>query len=123
MPRIEVEGLKELRAALKATGDDLGDLKDAGKKAAEIVAVEARTLVPVLSGALLATIRAAGQASGANVKAGMGRTLAYAGPVHFGQPQRGIPPHPFLYDALDHRRDAVVDAYANAVNKLTREYE
>ena len=120
-PRIQVEGLKELRAALKATGNDLDDLKVAGRVAADIVAGEARSLVPVRSGALLATIRPAGQVGNTVVRAGTA-LVPYAPIIHFGSAARNISPRPFLYDAIDRRQQEVVDAYADQVHKLTQEY-
>ncbi|MBP6136580.1 hypothetical protein [Candidatus Neomicrothrix sp.] len=116
-PAIEVEGLREVRAALKAAGVGLDDLKAAGKAGAELVAATARTTVPVLSGALQRSIRPAGLVSGGVVRAGTA-TVPYAAVIHFGSPARNIEPRPFLYDAVDRRANEVADAYERAVNKI-----
>jgi hypothetical protein len=117
MAAVEVEGLAELRRALKAAGDDLDDIKAANREAGDLVADAARGLVPRRTGALLATIRAAGQLRGAVVRTGAAR-VPYAGPIHFGWPDRGIAPQPFLYDALDTRTVEVIEVYEARVDQL-----
>ena len=117
--KVEVEGLRDLRRSLREAGIGYGELKEAGLAAAGIVANEAGTLVPVLSGRLAATIRAAGQAKGAVVRAGK-KAVPYAGVIHFGWAAHGIEPDPFLYDALDNRRGEVVEAYQRDVDRISR---
>lgn len=122
MPRsyenqIEVEGLKELRKSLKAAGESYADLKEAGLEAADLVASAARPLAPHLSGALAASIRPAGQAKGAVVRAGSA-SVPYAGVQHFGWPAHNIAPHPFLYEAADSRLGEVEDLYLRRVQEI-----
>jgi hypothetical protein len=117
MDHIEVEGLRELRKALKAAGESYSDLKEAGLEAADMVASTARTLVPHLTGALEATIRPAGQAKGAVVRAGKG-SAPYAGVQHFGWPGHNIAPHPFLYEAADQRAADVEELYLQRVQDI-----
>jgi hypothetical protein len=64
-------------------------------------------------------VRAAGAQTRASVKAGFKR-VPYAGVIHFGWPARGILPRPFLYDALDARRDEVMDAYTDGMADLIK---
>lgn len=117
---VGVEGLKELLADLKAMGEGVEDLKTANLDAAEIVAEYARVLVPVLTGALERSIRAAGQQKMAVVRAGAGG-VPYAGPIHFGWPRRNIHPQPFIYDAADERIDAVIRAYEENIEHLMKQ--
>lgn len=118
--QVSVEGARELRKALKTVGDEAkAGLKDVNVEVAEIVARAAVTKVPARSGALRETIRAAGAQTRASVKAGF-KKVPYAGVIHFGWPARKIAPQPFLYDALDARRDEVVDTYANGMADLLR---
>ena len=118
--QVSVEGARELRKALKTVGDEAkAGLKDVTVEVAEIVARAAVTKVPARSGALRETIRAAGAQTRASVKAGF-KKVPYAGVIHFGWPARKIAPQPFLYDALDARRDEVVDTYANGMADLLR---
>ena len=109
----------------------IDDLRDLHRQLGELVGDRAADLVPVRSGRLRGTIRAAGQATGAVVRAGYA-VVPYAGPVHFGWPsrpdaQRGwrggpIAPNPFLYEALDQRRDEVFADYERRVGRLVDEH-
>ncbi len=118
--QVSVEGARELRKALKTVGDEAkAGLKDVNLEVAEIVARAAVTKVPVRSGALRETVRAAGAQTRASVKAGF-KKVPYAGVIHFGWPARGILPRPFLYDALDARRDEVMDAYTDGMADLIK---
>lgn len=115
--RIQVDGARELRAALKRAGNDASDLKDANRAAGEIVAGAARILVPRRSGRLGDTIRASRAKGSATVTAGKA-ALPYAGVIHFGWPAHNIEPQPFLYDAVDARRHEVVKAYQKAIDRI-----
>ena len=118
-PKVDVEGQKELRKALKQVESGISDLKGVHGQAAEVVAVQARSLVPKRTGLLESTIRAAGQAAGGVVRSGTA-AVRYAGPIHFGWAEHGIEPSPFLYDALDMRATEVLDLYEKQVNDLIR---
>jgi sarcosine oxidase gamma subunit len=118
--QIGVEGARELRKALKTVGDEAkAGLKEVNLEIAEIVARAAVTRVPSRSGALRETVRAAGAQTRASVKVGK-KKVPYAGPIHFGWPARGIAPNMFLYDALDARRDEVMDAYTDGMADLIK---
>ncbi len=118
--QVSVDGARELRKALKTVGDEAkAGLKDVNLEVAEIVARAAVTKVPSRSGALRETVRAAGAQTRASVKAGF-KKVPYAGVIHFGFPARGILPQPFLYDALDARRDEVMDAYTDGIADLIK---
>ncbi len=118
--QVSVEGARELRKALKTVGDEAkAGLKDVNLEVAEIVARAAVTKVPARSGALRETVRAAGAQTRASVKAGF-KKVPYAGVIHFGWPARGILPRPFLYDALDARRDEVMAAYTDGMADLIK---
>jgi hypothetical protein len=119
-PAVEVVGGRQLRRALRDASGDLQDLKNMHRRVADTVASEARYLVPVRSGLLSSTIRAAGQASGAVVRAGFAR-VPYAGPTHFGWPARNIAPQPFLYEARDKRIGDVIRIYEDGVAKIKRD--
>jgi hypothetical protein len=95
---VRIEGLDELVRTLKRAGRDIDDLKDAHIRAGQMVAAEAASLAPRLSGALSGSIRSAKQARRARVQAG-GARVPYAGAIHWGWPARGISENPFLTDA------------------------
>jgi len=114
----------KLQKDLKAVGPEMvAELKEGNKALGEIVSERARELVPVKSGALLKTIRAAKAAGGSKVSAGtpsFTSKVNYAAPIHFGWAARNIEPQPFLYDALDDRRDEVVAAYEKQTAALLK---
>jgi hypothetical protein len=116
VPAIQIEGLKELSKNLKRVSDQLPkELKAVSKDAAEIVASESRTMAPVLTGRLRDRVKAGATAKGADVRI-MG--LVYAPPIVFGWRKHNIRPNPFIYRALDKRRDEVIERFEKGVNAL-----
>jgi len=79
---------------------------------------------------LAGSIRTTGTKTGGYVRAGSRKAVPYAGPVHFGWPTRPNPakgwrggpirPNPFLYDALDARREQVQDMFYKGITKVAR---
>lgn len=120
-PSISIEGDRELRRALRGVADGVADLKAVHADAAEIVASRATQLVPRRSGALSASIRSTGQAATGVVRAGRA-AVPYAGRIHFGDPSHNIKPQPFLYSALDDRRDEVIDLYEKRIGSLIKKH-
>lgn len=120
---VRVEGLNDTRRKLKKLGDDVnyGDqFLAVNKTLADAVAGDSKNYVPVLSGALQGTIRAAASKTSGRVKAGY-KAVPYSGPIHFGWPSRFIKPQPFIYDAIDRRRNEIKDRYKQLIEKLIRE--
>lgn len=121
--RIQIEGLKETQAALRAVSDDLkGEMKPTHLKAAEIIVEGSKKYVPVRSGRLATSIRAFATQTGGRVRVGSA-AVPYAGPVHFGWPARRIKPQPFIYDAMDDRRQEVLHTYADRLSKIFVRYD
>jgi len=124
---VRIEGMRELRKKIRVVLDEMdeqaarGELKNMNQEAAEIVRQRALTLVPVRTGQLRETLRAAGTQKSARVRAGFKR-VPYAGPIHFGWAIRGIRPQPFLYDALDQRRREVFQHYDRQISSLIKQY-
>jgi len=124
---IKVEGLSKVQRDLRKLSTDALDLNkteflETNKQVAEIVINETKKYVPVLSGALAASLRNASTKKSAKVRGGSA-AVPYAGPIHFGWPSRSIRPNPFIYDAIDSRRDEVRDRYENLVEKLIKKYD
>jgi hypothetical protein len=120
---VKVEGLNDTKRKLKKLGKDVdyGDqFLAVNKTLAEAVAGDSKNYVPVLTGALQGTIRAAASKTSGHVKVGY-KAVPYAGPIHFGWPARFIKPQPFIYDAIDRRRNEIKDRYDQLVKKLIRE--
>ena len=110
--------------------DDFEDLKELHLDLAKIVMYRALSLAPHgKTGNLKGTIRAAGTKTGGRVRAGFAQ-YPYIPAVHFGWATRPdaakgwrggpIHPNPFLYDALDQRRNQVFNAYFEGVKKIQR---
>lgn len=120
--KTEILGLREVQRDLNKLGDDTkNEMKDTHKEAAEVVVMGAKRLVPYRTGALAASIRALATKSSGRVRAGSA-SVPYAGPIHFGWPARAITPNPFIYDAIDDRRDDIRDLYDERIDQLIRDY-
>ena len=91
----EVKGARQLRSTLRAAGDNLADLKETHKRAAQVAADRAAALAPRSTGRLAASIRAAGTKTAGIVRAGNNTTAPYAGPIHWGWRERNITPNTF----------------------------
>ena len=111
---VRVIGLDRLVRTLNKAQVDLTDLKDANKRAGEIVADDAIIRVPRRTGRLAGTIRASRQAKRAQVVAGRS-SVPYAAPIHWGWPSRGISAQPFLSDAARSTEPTWVAAYQDDV--------
>jgi len=117
-PGIKVEGLDKLTRQMKTLeGDAVSLVKALNAELAADVADVARRKVPRRSGKLAGSIRSSGQAKTGVVRAGS-RGVPYANPIHFGWAKHNIRPQPFLYDALDDRRQHVTDRWAAELEKI-----
>jgi hypothetical protein len=106
------------------------ELKKVYVQSANIVYRNAMPRVPVRSGNLKSTMRVSASTRSGSVRAGGKRSAPYAGPIHFGWPNRPnlarswyggpIRPNPFLYSALDARRREVEDVFERGVMKAAK---
>jgi hypothetical protein len=120
---IKVTNLRQINNALKAVGAPNEEIKKAGKQSGELVASEARGLVPVRTGALRNSIRVGATARGKiTVLAGNNRKsksgVPYANPIHWGWFKRNIKPQPFFVKALGYTRAEVYENYFSQMEKL-----
>lgn len=125
---VQVEA-RELRRALRQIGDQgLKDtLKAANKTAAQRVVDVALPNVPVRTGRLKASVRALGSQAAGQAKAGTAK-VDYAAAIHWGRIQgnvwggkMGVNPikgRPFLWDAAQVARPAVIDEYRESIDHL-----
>ena len=113
---IRVEGLREVARTLERAGVEASDLKNAFNQIGNIVVAEAKTLTPVLTGRLAASLRASKTKNKATVRAG-GASIPYAGVIHYGN-YNNITGTYYLTKAADNKQDAVVDALENELNNL-----
>lgn len=101
---VRVTGLRETVRKLERFGVAVSDLKAAFKRIGTVVANEAKSNAPHMTGRLAASIRPSNTKNKSIVKAGSAR-LPYAGPIHFGWRRHNISPQPFLNDALEAKQD------------------
>lgn len=119
---VKIQGLREVQRALSDLSDDLkNEMKGTHLEAAKAVLPEAQRLAPFRTGALSSSLRATATRTGGRIRAGSS-AVPYAGPIHFGWPARRIAPQPFVYEALDPRRDEVIEVYAKKLNELITKY-
>lgn len=129
--RIEVQGVKVIQKRLRQMDDGtVAELKRVYFYSADLVAKNALPRIPRRTGRLASTLRVTATKRGGYVRMGGKRTAPYAGPIHFGWPNRPnlakdwyggpIRPNPFLYAALDARRDEVEAAFYMGIMKVAR---
>lgn len=128
---IKVENLSLTIKALKELGADQKSLQLPGYKAAEQLIQASRSLVPVRTGALSASMRPRRIQRGGSVQAG-GKRVPYANPIHWGwlvvsnahrgtlKPgsYRGIKPQPFFSEALGYNKEQILQTYEKAMREL-----
>ena len=121
-PAIEVDGTRELRRIIKRIENQemKAGLKDANKKAAEVIAEPAQKEAPRDSGALAKSVRATGGIASGAVKVGSKARVPYAGVIHFGWPARNIQPQPFVTEALQEHLGDARDVYEEILSEVIR---
>lgn len=137
--QVQIEGLRQLRKSLRKAGDDMKDLKAANLEAATTAARASAALAPIghgpKRGALKATIRAAGTKTAGVIRAGR-KAVPYAGPVHWGWPNRPaaramnprikggpIPAQPFLSDGARNSEGQWLPYYIKTVDGIIARVE
>lgn len=118
--RVRVEGLRTTLRAMQKAGAATEDMKELMHSIGTLV-VQAAT-PPVLTGRLSTTLRAGRGKTKAVVRAG-GARAPYAGVVHYGWPARNIPANPFLTEALQRTRPAILQALDKGLADLLREQD
>lgn len=113
-------GARQLRRTLKQAGSDLSELKDVHAKVGAIVVGAGRTGAPRRSGSLAGSVRASRAAASATIRAGSARA-PYAGPIHWGWPNRGIRAQPWLSEAATATEPAWTAVYEQAVDQILAE--
>lgn len=127
---IKVRNLREIERSLGAIGAPRSEVKAAAKEAGDIIADEARSLVPVRTGKLRSTIKAVPLAGGRVViRAGSPVKVPYANPIHWGWfydkdnfIKKNIMPNPFFWKALKIKRQEVFDTYFKNMNDLINKW-
>lgn len=131
---IKVQNLRQVTRALRAIGEPAAEIKAAGKEAGQIVANEARNLVPVRTGKLRESIGVKSLAAGSvTVQAGNNRSsrsgVPYANPIHWGWfydkknfIRKNIKPSPFFSKAIKVKREEVLNRYFQNMEQLINKW-
>ena len=125
--KIEVEGLKALSKALGAVDKGLSkELRLANKGAADVVRDKAKTLAPIVTGALRGSIGSRASQRSAAVKAGTAGRVPYAGAVIWGHRPRPLQggytePNSFLIEAIGYEYEEIKRIYDRRVSKLAKD--
>jgi hypothetical protein len=126
--QIQVTGLRETVRSLKELGEDITPIKDANIEAANMLIGAANPLVPVRSGALLASLKPSRTTMYAEARAGSAR-VPYAGPIHWGWfmdkktgRRRNIRPQPFFIQALKLTYAQIIDTYEKNMDKAIKKH-
>jgi hypothetical protein len=114
--RYTVTGDDRLASTLTSAGHKVGDLSKANKRAADLVASEARATAPRLTGALAASTVGFSDRTTASV----GSDLVYAPPIHYGWPGRNIEPNPYIEQAFESTASQWQAAYEDEVGRAIR---
>lgn len=136
---IKIEGLKDVRKRLRATGDDLHELRDLHRDIAKRIATEAKARAPVgATGNLRKSVRGSGSKTMATVRMGNKR-VPYANAIHWGRrmwpsltaepkpPRRPfwapIPRRAFIYDTIQENARRVEKQYEEFIQRVLAENE
>lgn len=132
---IKVRGLTELNAALRAIGNEAqGELRDASRVVANIVADDARANAYALGGVaakVAPSIRASAGVRSAGVGFG-GAAFPFAGGAEFGslrykqfKPWRGNQSDAgyFVYPSIRSNSERIAEEFADAVDDLLRRHD
>lgn len=118
---IRVTGLKETIRKFEKMGVEVSDMKDSMRKLGDMVADDARSLAPKLSGALAGSIRPSNAKNKAMIRAG-GAKIPYAGVIHYGG-YHGIAPHPFLNQAIGQNQSRLVNTLEDELRGLIKKVD
>jgi hypothetical protein len=125
---IQVEGLKEINQKLKAFDKDDATMANANYEAAQLLIKKALPAVPVVSGALKASLKPSKTRAAAQVRAGNAR-VPYANPIHWGwffdkkhNKRKNIRPNPFLANTLKYNYPEIIANYKKNAEILIKKY-
>ncbi|MGO2659587.1 HK97 gp10 family phage protein [Mycetocola reblochoni] len=113
----QVEGGRQLRKSLKDAGDDLNDLKEVHKRAAQIAANAAASRAPHRTGKLAGSVRAAGTKTAGIVRVGK-KAVPYAKPIEYGWPSRNIKAASFARDAARSTEPRWIKLYTDELDRI-----
>jgi len=116
---VSVDGLKQTVRSLERFGVEAADLRAAFKRIGDMVAREAVSITPTLTGRLAASIRASNTKNKSEVRAG-GAKVVYAGVQHYGGYNNIVGSH-FLEKAVEAKQGDAVRQMERDLSRLISE--
>lgn len=116
-PTTYVQGLSQTVRALEQVGIDAADMKEVFTGIGQLVAGDAQSLSPRLTGRLASSIKPTRTKNKAAVRAG-GARAAYAGVAEYGWPRRGIAATSFLRRAIDSNTTRAVELMESGLDDV-----
>lgn len=113
---VVIDGLRETVRSLERFGAEAADLKAAFKRIGDMVAREAVSITPTLTGRLAASIRASNTKNKSEVRAGSAKVV-YAGVQHYGGYNNITGTH-FLERAVEAKQGEAVRQMETDLNRL-----
>lgn len=117
--RVQVSGVKAIRLRLRNLAIKTRDLSGAWQRIGAQIKQDAIPMAPVLSGALVKSIRSSKAKTRATVRAGTNRMEPYVPIQHYGG-YNNIEAKPFLTKALHDNEDYAVKEVSNEIDRLIR---
>lgn len=117
--RLRVQGLRATLAAMEKAGADAENMRALMHSVGMLVA---RAAAPPVgqTGQLGASLRAGRGKTKAVARAGNESSVRYAGVIHYGWPDKGIPGRPYLVEALNQQQGAVLNALNEGIANIIR---
>lgn len=120
MITVRVYGEERTAKAFRELGLKVRDLSAAWDRIGAAIKRDAVPLTPVLTGALVNTLRQGKTKTQAVVRAGNNRSVVYAGVQNYGWPGHNIEAKHFLNLALERNRDTADREVMDEIERLTR---
>lgn len=122
---IQIEGLRELRDALRRATDERRldkELVTAGTKWLDRGLIpDMKKRAPVRSGRLRDSIRSSRSARAVRLLVGTEVRVPYAGPINFGWPARNIAAQEFIYSTINKDAEGYAESYIEVLDKFLSE--
>lgn len=115
-PNVTVDGADRLAITMRAAAADLADMSTSNRAVGEVVRARAASAAPKVSGRLAGSVRA----YPARGEVEIASALVYAPPINYGWPARNIVAQPFMVNAVNDSRAAVVARYASDVGSTIK---
>lgn len=111
--------MRETIRSLEKFGVEVNDLKAAFKRIGSMVASDAQSLAPHLSGTLAGSIRPSNTKNKAVIRAG-GARIPYAGVQNYGWPRHNIEGTHFMQTAVERNQGKAVNMMDEELSSLIR---